>query len=90
MSFIAWESEDDDDVVRAVSIETSMQWEKLGAQRGLDVQFIFMNDASRDQDPLNSYGAENVGMLNEIALAYDPTRLFQQQQNDGFLLAKQY
>jgi hypothetical protein len=45
-----------------------------------------MNDASRDQNPIASYGAANVQKLKEIAEKYDPEKVFQNLQNGGFLL----
>lgn len=46
------------------------------------------NDASRDQNPLASYGAANVAKLKAVARKYDPSQVFQKLQNDGFLLWK--
>jgi len=47
-----------------------------------------MNDASRDQNPIAGYGAENVAKLKAVSEKYDPTQIFQVLQNDGFLLRK--
>jgi hypothetical protein len=47
-----------------------------------------MNDASRDQNPLASYGTTNVEKLENISKKYDPQRVFQKLQNNGFLLSK--
>lgn len=47
-----------------------------------------MNDASRDQNPLAGYGEENLQRLKEIAAKYDPTKFFQKNQGNGFLLSK--
>ncbi|KAH8881096.1 FAD-binding domain-containing protein [Thozetella sp. PMI_491] len=87
-SLIDWTEEADDDAVRAVSIATTEQWKNLGEERGLYLPYLYQGDASRDQNPLASYGAENVAKLKEIALKYDPAQVFQKLQNDGFLLSK--
>jgi len=47
-----------------------------------------MNDASRDQSPLDTYPVENINRLKAVATKYDPLRTFQTLQNDGFLLSK--
>jgi hypothetical protein len=47
-----------------------------------------MNDASRDQDPLASYGSANLGRLATIAKKYDADQLYKTLQNGGFLLEK--
>ncbi|OTB15927.1 hypothetical protein K445DRAFT_317556 [Daldinia sp. EC12] len=87
-TIVDWNNEKDDDLVRSVSIQTSEKWKQLGDERGLSVPFLFMNDASRDQNPLASYGTENVNKLKQISQKYDASQLFQKQQNSGFLLSK--
>lgn len=54
----------------------------------MDIPFVYLNDASRDQNPLASYGCKNVAKLKQIALKYDAKQLFQTLQNGGFLLSK--
>lgn len=87
-SLIDWEGDPDYDLVRSTSIATSAKWKELATARGLYDPFIYMNDASRDQDPLSSYGANNLARLKAIAARYDPSGVFQKLQNDGFLLSK--
>ncbi|KUI58320.1 Bifunctional solanapyrone synthase [Cytospora mali] len=85
-TLVDWVDAEDDELVRSVAIDTTAYLEELSQERGLNVSHIFMNDASRDQDPLSSYGAENLQKLKEVSMKYDPTQLFQRQQNNGFLL----
>ncbi|KAH6701360.1 hypothetical protein BKA61DRAFT_561607 [Leptodontidium sp. MPI-SDFR-AT-0119] len=87
-TLIDWENEEDDDLVRSVSIKFTDQWKKLGQERGVYLPFQYMNDASRDQNPLASYGVENVAKLVQISQKYDTEQIFQTLQNDGFLLSK--
>ena len=72
--------------MRAVPIAVTDTMKQLSKERGLDIPFIFTNDASRDQNPIASYGAANVQKLKEVAEKYDPERVFQNQQSGGFLL----
>jgi hypothetical protein len=81
-----WEKQEDDDVVRSLGIETTAKWVELSKQRGLDLPFVYMNDASRDQNPLGSYAPDNITRLKAIAKRYDPLEVFQKVQNSGFLL----
>ena len=87
-TLIDWDDAASDAAVRAVSAETTALWAELGAARGSALDFVFLNDASRDQNPLASYGAENLAKLREIARAYDPEQVFQKLQNGGFLLSR--
>jgi hypothetical protein len=81
-----WENPEHDDLVRSLGIETTSKWVELSKQRGLHLPFVYMNDASRDQDPLGSYGPDNIARLKAIAKKYDPLGVFQKVQNAGFLL----
>ncbi|KAF2753655.1 FAD linked oxidase-like protein [Pseudovirgaria hyperparasitica] len=87
-TLIDWNNAVDDDDVCSASFSTTEMWTSLSRERGLDVNYIFMNDASRDQNPLSTQGAENLGKLRSIAGAYDPSGIFQRLQKDGFLLSK--
>ena len=83
-----WHNANDDATVRAAPIATTEKWKELGQQRGLYLPFLFMNDASRDQNPLAGYGSANVDKLKAVSRKYDPSQLFQHLQHDGFLLSK--
>ena len=83
-----WTNAQDDATVRAVSIATTAKWQELSAARGLNIPFTFMNDASRDQNPLAGYGATNLAKLRAASKKYDPSQVFQKLQNNGFLLSK--
>jgi hypothetical protein len=87
-TLIDWKNAADDAVVRAVSIDTTDRWSKLAKERGLDIPFLFMNDASRDQNPLKSYGTASLAKLRSVSQKYDRAQVFQRQQNGGFLLSK--
>jgi hypothetical protein len=52
------------------------------------VPYKYSNYSSRDQDPLASYGEENLGKLKEIAGRYDPEGVFQVLQNGGWLVSR--
>lgn len=83
-----WENETDDFLVRAASINFTDYWKKRGQELGVYLPFEYMNDASRDQNPLASYGSENIASLLRVSQKYDVEQVFQTLQNDGFLLSK--
>ncbi|KAH7324355.1 hypothetical protein B0I35DRAFT_449346 [Stachybotrys elegans] len=87
-TLIDWQDAADDDIVRSVSIETTKRWASLAADSGCQIPFLYINDASRDQNPLNSYGPANLAKLRKVAAKYDPEQMFQKLQNGGFLLSK--
>ena len=47
-----------------------------------------MNDAGSFQDVIASYGAESVERLTAVSRSYDSHQVFQEIQNNGFLLSK--
>lgn len=87
-TLIDWAEECDDEMVRNVSIATTEKWTEIGELRGSYINYIYQNDASRDQNPIATYGANNIAKLKEIAAKYDPSQVFQELQRDGFLLSK--
>ena len=51
---------------------------------GASGQFVYLPYAKALQDPLGSYGADNVRYMKEISRRYDPARFFQRMVPDGF------
>ncbi|KAI1858095.1 uncharacterized protein JN550_012851 [Neoarthrinium moseri] len=61
--------------------------EFAGSVEGGLLDWIYLNYADRSQDPLGSYGAENLRLLKEVAARYDPGRVFQTLCPGGFKLS---
>lgn len=51
---------------------------------GASEQFVYLPYAKALQDPLGSYGADNVRYMTEVSRRYDPTRFFQRMVPGGF------
>lgn len=56
------------------------------AKEDLNLDWEYLNYADESQNPLASYGSENVKKLREIALRYDPQQVFQKLCRGGFKL----
>lgn len=54
--------------------------------KGLDNEYIYMNYASQFEDPISSYGAQNVDRLRRISKKYDPQQVFQKLHPGHFKL----
>ncbi|KAI1841301.1 hypothetical protein JX266_012537 [Neoarthrinium moseri] len=52
------------------------------------IDFIYANYADDSQDPLGSYGADNVQHMREVAAKYDPTGVFQTRIPGGFKISR--
>lgn len=55
-------------------------------ERGLYHPFKYLNYAAEDQDPLASYGEENLEFLRKVRKAYDSDGLFTTLVPGGFKL----
>lgn len=61
--------------------------EKIEAAAKADdsyIDYIFMNDASFDQDVIGHYGEKNIARLKEVQKMYDPDLVFRKLVPGGF------
>lgn len=54
---------------------------------GGNLEWVYLNYADKSQDPLGSYGVENVKKLKEVAAKYDPDQVFQKLCPGGFKIS---
>jgi hypothetical protein len=52
-----------------------------------DIGFRYLNYCDGSQDPVGSYGEENVRKMREAAAKYDPTGVFQTRVPGGFKIS---
>jgi hypothetical protein len=52
------------------------------------VDLIYQNYAGMNQDPLASYGTENVDFIKRVAQRFDPDRFFQNRVPGGFKISR--
>ncbi|GLA55317.1 hypothetical protein AnigIFM63604_001964 [Aspergillus niger] len=83
-----WKNIQDEERVREAVRKIVDAAESAAKQTGVYLPYKYSNYAAWDQDPLASYGAENVRRLKEVARKYDPEGVFQTLQNGGWLLSK--
>lgn len=50
----------------------------------IDVEWEYLGYVDGFQDPLGSYGAENVQYIRDVAAKYDPQQVFQTRVPGGF------
>lgn len=55
---------------------------------GNDLPFVYLNYANPSQDPLGSYGVENVAFIRDVSAKYDPQGFFQQRVPGGFKISR--
>jgi hypothetical protein len=76
---------DDTKVITAVTRLLS-QIEALAEQRGLGERYKFLNYAYKSENPIESYGPENVKFLQATSKRFDPSGFFQTKVPGGFKL----
>jgi hypothetical protein len=51
-------------------------------------KYVYLNYAAHTQNPLRSYGEENLEFLRNVAGRYDPQDIFQEQVPGGFKVSR--
>lgn len=76
------------DDTKVITAATSLlsQIEVLAEQRGLGERYRFLNYAYKSENPIESYGPDNVSFLQAVSKKYDPSGFFQTRVPGGFKL----
>ncbi|KAF7594715.1 hypothetical protein BBP40_008608 [Aspergillus hancockii] len=84
---VGWETPTDDATVHNAARSLSEAIEAHSQSKGVYVPYIFMNDASWDQNVIGHYGYESVQRLKRVQNEYDPECVFQKLVPGGFKLS---
>lgn len=82
----AWLWPEDDTKVHTIGDGILGEVNAAAEAGGNRLPFLFMNDASWNQDVIASYGEENVQRLRKVQKHYDPDLVFQRLVPRGFKL----
>lgn len=86
MLALLWEDEAEDDANRAlmsaIMSNVTTHTQKVDAYR----PWLYVNYAYEDEDPIGSYGPENVEYLKKVSKKYDPGQTFQKLVPGGWKL----
>jgi hypothetical protein len=53
-----------------------------------DIDLVYLNYADETQDPIGSYGSENVQLIRDVDARYDPLGVFQTRIPGGFKVSR--
>lgn len=82
-----WPKDGSDDAAAQNAVDTMGERVKsLAKEKGLLLDFLCMTFATSSQNVLRSYDAENIKRMKDAASKYDPEGVFQDLQNNGFLI----
>lgn len=79
-----WLWPDDDEVVHSGSTQLIGEVQAAAKESGNSLRYIFMNDASWDQEVIDHYGTNNVRKFRQIQREYDPDLVFQRLVPGGY------
>ncbi|KAL7952723.1 hypothetical protein V8C34DRAFT_298716 [Trichoderma compactum] len=82
---ISWVNDADNDAMLELGRNITTKLTAAAEEAGTLLPYIFMNTAGGTQKVLQSFGDKNVAFMKKVAKKYDPTGVFQ-LQNDGWLL----
>jgi hypothetical protein len=86
--YIYWQGTDQDELFQAAGAELINQIRAYTGSIEADIPYLYLDYADRTQDPLASYGAENVAKMKAAAMKYDPSGVFQNLVPGGFKISK--
>lgn len=81
-----WWDASGDEKVHVATRKIRDNIEREAIKEGEHVEYLFMNDASYDQDVIRHYGPESVRRLREVQRKYDPGLVFQRLVPGGWKL----
>ncbi|KAI1143327.1 FAD-binding domain-containing protein [Hypoxylon sp. FL0543] len=84
--FVTWTDPAQDQAIWNISQRITQRCTDAAKAKNLLLPYLFMNTAGMEQDVLGSFGAQNVAFIEAVAAKYDPGKVFQRLQNNGFLI----
>ena len=86
--YLAWPNAEQDKLFKSQDKWIRAELASYAKSIGADNEFIYLDYADDDQDPLLSYGLENVRKIAAAAKKYDPCGVFQKLMPGGFKISK--
>ncbi|MCJ1307058.1 hypothetical protein MMC25_000704 [Agyrium rufum] len=83
---MSWNNTSDDAAVLAAAQSLFSGASNLARSRGLHSDYIYMNYALKQTDPIAGYGAANQNAIRAASKKYDPRQVWQNQVPGGFKL----
>ena len=81
-----WSDASDDGLVNEVGAKFVDDIETIARAKGVYHNFVYLNYANKNQNPIDGYGAVSKANLQAVSKKYDPQGLFQKGVPGGFKL----
>ncbi|CZS89550.1 uncharacterized protein RCO7_02532 [Rhynchosporium graminicola] len=83
---LTWDDTSFDDAINTATEKFFADFNVAAKRLGVYHPFVYLNYATKDQDPISSYGRVNVQRLKAASRKYDPDQVFQRLVPGGFKL----
>ncbi|GME49777.1 FAD binding domain containing protein [Neofusicoccum parvum] len=87
LAVFTWEDATKDSLFHSAAEQLIGDVVEFSRSLGKDNEWIYLNYADKDQNPLESYGPENVAKIRAAAAKYDPDGIFQTLVPGGFKIS---
>lgn len=87
-SYLLWSEAKDDELFINLGLMLTDGIQKFAASKGTAIDYLYLNYADQDQNPLANYGADNVKFMKTVAKKYDPFGVYQTLLPGGFKISK--
>ncbi|CAG1960137.1 unnamed protein product [Fusarium graminearum] len=76
------------DMIDPMRQEFKAAVDSYAAEIGINKEWVYLNYATGDQDPISHYGSDSIAVLRRASERYDPNGVFQNLRRSGFKIAK--
>jgi hypothetical protein len=82
------ETPEQDAIMREKLTAFSATLEAFSKARDINIDWQYLNYVDQTQNPLSSYGKQNINFIREVAARYDPYGMFQKKVVSGWKISK--
>jgi hypothetical protein len=86
-SYLSWSEAKDDELFITLGKMLTNGIQEFAEEKSTAMDYLYLNYADKDQDPLSGYGKEKVEFMKSVAAKYDPEGVYQRLMPGGFKIS---
>ena len=86
-SYLSWSEAKDDELFISLGKMLTDGIQNFATKKGTAIEYLYLNYADKDQDPLSAYGTNKVLFMKKVAKKYDPLSVYQKLLPGGFKIS---
>jgi hypothetical protein len=87
-TYLSWSEAKDDELFINLGLMLTDGIQRFAESKGTAIDYLYLNYADKDQNPLAGYGAEKVTFMKNVAKKYDPFGIYQTLMPGGFKISE--